>query len=471
MNEGWFGDCSNPDLPAMPIHDVSEIAEFAKDWNLTRRSDRGLSIVVPFAVSIDEDDLLHAVVHEYLGRILTGGLDIELDLSSRPEPMSISAITVEQILLGEMNRAAIGSEVVNVRWQRTLEELRILSKDISLPPETTHTMPNVNDVPIWGQRLPEALVNDENSEIARFARNAREALDRDGYVRIRCGGSIRKKAITGHAQSTHFDILISKTADQGERNYPVFWRSWLRISGRRMGRPSRGFRTMVLADDDAISELLGDAEGPAHTEWSHRRPKFVKKQYEYGSEWLTFVRNAPSALLDLLIGASREKDDESLAPFFPVPAGLGTGGGGGGDDGDDVVEPPPPPPPPPPPRAVFEAYVVGDGFKLRPIMRAGNKLPPMPKSRMLRVRVAYATARGNPYTRWNENDFDLSDLYQHSKRDRKIKGCSAVVSSERKYEMTITIDKTVSDLRKVAFEIQGFGHMRDLEVEVDVVPA
>ncbi len=467
MNEGWFGDCSDPELPAMPISVASAITEFAKDWNLSRGSDRGLSIVVPYAVAFDEDDLLHAVVHEYLGRILTGGLDVELDLSSRSKPISINAVTVESIISDELNRAAAESAQETARWERTLEELRILEKVLNLPSDRTHLMPNISELPIWGRRLPEAAVGDENSELARFAKSARQALDRDGYVKIRCEGSISKRAKTGHVQRTYFDVLISKTSDEGERYYPVFWRNWLRISGRRVGRASRGYRTMVLADDDAISELLGDAEGPAHTEWSHKRPKFVKKQYEYGSEWLTFIRNAPSTLLDLLVGAIRESDDESLAPFFPIPGELGAGGGGGGEEEDTGGEPPPPPPPPP--GAVFEAYAVGDGFKLRPIMRAGNKLPAIPKSRMLRIRVAYATARGNPYARWNENDFDLEELYERSRRSKKIKGCSAVVSKERKYEMTVTIDKAVRDLRNVAFELQGFGDTRDLEVEVDAL--
>lgn len=471
MNEGWFGNCENPELPAMPISDSTVLSQFEKDWNLSRRGERGLSIVVPYAVPFDEDDLLYAVVHEYLGRILTGGLNIELDLPSRSAPIHVTALTIESIIREALQSGA--SDVAN--WQRTLEELKTLEKLLSLSASQTLEMPEVVDIPNWSRRLPEDALADATSELAKFVKAARDSLDRDGHVRIRCAGSIKKRTKTGHAQRSFFEVFITKSENQSERLHPVFWRNWLRISGRRMGVASRGYRTMLLADDDAISELLGDAEGPAHTEWSHKRPKFVKKQYEYGPDWLTFVRGAPSTLTQLLVGAIRENDEESLASFFPVPGetkgdgggdgGDGSGGGrpGGGGGGGGI-------PNPGPSRAVMEADAVGDGFKLRPVLREPGKVPPIPKSKKFRVKVAYATARGNPYSRWSPNDFDLKSLVEKAKRNKRIKGCTAKVSDIRPYEILVTVDKTTKDLRNVVLEVVGFGQTRDLEVEVEVVP-
>jgi hypothetical protein len=454
----------------MPLYEAAELSQFEKDWNLTRGDLRGLSIVVPYAVPFDEDDLLYAVVHEYLGRILTGGLDVELDLPSLSSPVHINALTVEKIIQEQLR--VTGSDTGN--WQRTLDELRVLEKFLNIPVSQTVEMPAIVDLPNWSKRLPEEVLADGDSDLAKFVKSARECLDREGHVRIRCTGSIRKRAKTGHAQRSYFDVLISRSENQSERIYPVFWRNWLRISGRRMGVASRGYRTMLLADDDAISELLGDAEGPAHTEWSHKRPKFVKKQYEYGPDWLTFVRGAPSTLTELLAGAIREADEESLVNYFPVPGDLG---GGNGDGGDGSGGKPlgggggggPDPAPNPSSFVFMEADAVGDGFKLRPVLRGAGKVPPIPKSRKLRVRVAYATARGNPFTRWNSNDFDLESLVEKARRNKKIKGCSAEVSDVRPYEMIITIDKSTKDLRSVVFEVLGFGRTRDLEVEVDAV--
>jgi hypothetical protein len=473
MNEGWFGNCGNSALPAMPIGDPTEISEFEKDWNLTRGGERGLSIIVPYAVQFDENDLLFAVVHEYLGRILTGGLNIELDLPSRLTPLHVTALTIESIIREALQSGTSGS----ANWQRTLDELKSLEKLLNLPADQTLELPTREDVPFWSKRLPEDELADATSELAKFVVSARDSLDRDGFVRIRCNGSIKKRAKTGHAQRSFFDVFISKTEIQGERLYPVFWRTWLRISGRRMGVASRGYRTMLLADDDAISELLGDAEGPAHTEWSHKRPKFLKKQYEYGPEWLTFVRGAPSTLTQLLVGAIRETDDESLEPFFPVPddgygdGGDGSGdsgggkprgrGGGGGGGGGEI---------PPSSRAVMEAVGIGDGFKLRPVLRRPGTVPPIPKSKKFLIRVAYATARGDAYSRWSPNDFDLKVLVAKAIRTKKVKGCTATVSDMRPNEVTVVVDKTIKDLRKVVFEVVGFGQTRDLEVRVDVIP-
>jgi hypothetical protein len=471
MNEGWFGNCANESLPAMPVSDGAELAQFEKDWNLSRKGECGLSIVVPYAVPFNENDLLYAVVHEYLGRILTGGLSIELDIPSRPEPLHISALTIEGIILEALQMGT--SDIAN--WQRTHDELKTLEKFLNIPASETLEMPAVVEIPKWSLRLPEEALADVNSGLGKFVKSARESLDRDGHVRIRCVGSIKKRAKTGHAQRTFFDVLISKSENPGERVHPVFWRSWLRISGRRMGVASRGYRAMLIADDDAISELLGDAEGPAHTEWSHKRPKFVKKQYEYDAEWLTFVRGAPSTLIQLLAGAIRENDEESLEPFFPIPgdakgdSGDGSGGGSGGGKpggagrgGGKPI--------PTSSKAVMMADAVGDGFKLRPVLVSPGKVPPIPKSKKFRVKVAYATARGNAFSRWSPNDFDLKSLVEKAKRNKKVKGCTVAVSDDRPYEVIVVVDKTTKDLRNVVFEVVGFGQMRDLEVEVDVIP-
>jgi hypothetical protein len=40
----------------------------------------------------------------------------------------------------------------------------------------------------------------------------------------------------------------------------------------------------------------------------------------------------------------------------------------------------------------------------------------------------------------------------------------------RPNEVTVVVDKTIKDLRKVVFEVVGFGQTRDLEVRVDVIP-
>jgi len=213
MNEGWFGDCDDPNLPAMPISDPVELTQFQKDWNVTRKGERGLSIVVPYAVPFDEDDLLYAVVHEYLGRILTGGLNIELDLPSRSAPLHVTALTIESIIHEGLQSQK--SDVAN--WQRTLDELKTLEKFLNLPAGQALEMPTAADIPIWSKRLPEDALADATSDLAIFVKSARDSLDRDGHVRIRCAGSVKKRNKTGHAQRSFFDVFISRSENQNER--------------------------------------------------------------------------------------------------------------------------------------------------------------------------------------------------------------------------------------------------------------
>src|SRR5262249_9812438 len=131
---------------------------------------------------------------------------------------------------------------------------------------------------------------------------------------------ITVRRTSGQSQESHFDLFLRQ--DLVGRGYPpVFIRNGI-IIPKALERRVRGYRlfALVIIDDRPLAELLGDAETPAHTQWSHQTQNFRGK-YEHGKQCLDYVRSAPRQLAELLSEARREKDRFALADFFPRPPG------------------------------------------------------------------------------------------------------------------------------------------------------
>jgi hypothetical protein len=97
----------------------------------------------------------------------------------------------------------------------------------------------------------------------------------------------------------------------------------------------RNIRALIVIDDKALAQILGDAENPAHTEWQDRSETF-KNKYDHGPYTLRFVKNSAANLIRTLTAASQEKDRDLLKHLFFVvqpsddgKEGEGTGALGG----------------------------------------------------------------------------------------------------------------------------------------------
>jgi hypothetical protein len=73
----------------------------------------------------------------------------------------------------------------------------------------------------------------------------------------------------------------------------------------------------VTIDDPPLTEFLGDAENPAHTEW-HEETSHFKGKYINGSATLRFIRNSVADLCQMLTEAVEDEDPEMLLDVFSV---------------------------------------------------------------------------------------------------------------------------------------------------------
>jgi len=76
---GMFGNYKDHTYFAVPVEDINETAEFEKLFQLERRSQSGLSIVIPFcSEEITIHHLAYSVIEQYFYPILEGKLEVEI---------------------------------------------------------------------------------------------------------------------------------------------------------------------------------------------------------------------------------------------------------------------------------------------------------------------------------------------------------------------------------------------------------
>jgi hypothetical protein len=198
--------------------------------------------------------------------------------------------------------------------------------------------------------------------------------------------------------------------------------------------------------------MLGDAEGPAHTTWSERTPRF-KGTYWLGPEWLKFVKHAPWKLLQLIEGSDDEVDRQIAADIFyieepaqemgraPRPASGGEPIASGPFEGTPQQ---------------FHVYEVAGGFVI-----SLSDVEDCPD--VIRIRTAYDLVKGDPFKRWSRLDFDFDGA---SGGPSVAVENGAILRAEGN-ELEVAVE--APELFRL--EVRGLGTTRDVIVEVQGVQA
>lgn len=425
-NYGYFGIPTDPEKGVtMPYKDASQIEKFRKDWQLKRTGDEtGLSVVVPYCRGIESENLLFSIIKEYGGRILNNQLEVELDLPN--EKITLSKKTLFTF---------IDARSHDSDWADVKSLLSLLVERDHAKPSDWIELPSVNKASDWKDLDLSAGVREALT--TRFLAN--------GVIFVRVPVEIQREAKTKTVapESSFFEVLL-RQEDGSDRIAPVYYRDGLRISGRQMGNPSNGVRTVFISGPGIVAEMLTNAEGPAHTEWQHNRDKF-KGVYKRGETWLRFCKNAPRRIVELVRGGNEENDYQSLADIFPDPEFQAaptnrpkpkSRGDGGGSSGGVVVEQEGTIP-------VHINAVIG-GFTLR--------LDKETKVDGIEVEMAYARLRGNTFSKWHSADFTAGALDMD------------VVSGEILSKSKNRVIMSVKNPKKFVLRVTGFDENRDLRV-------
>lgn len=375
---GYFGRFAG-EFPE-PVEEPAALDRFCSDFGIARGEAPGLSVVLPYPeAELAPRAVVPSIVRHYFVPILAGDLVVEVRHDGRTE--ILDARSLPRLLAeGLQDEPALRPLIELARWG--LGVAREAHVILTPPPEAA--------APRW----EEACIPAE--ALARL----RESFNR--AARIAVTVPVWVKPVAGAAVVSGFDVYVERDDGLagGEEH---FVREGITVAGVR-GAVQKGVRAIVLVRERALSQLLGDSENPAHTEWQERSLKF-RGRYRHGPYTLRYVKNAPREIVRLLTRPAEARDFELLRNVFaldlpeeeqPLPRKTPgkEPGGGGPDDGAERPETVGR-------DAFFQLQKLRGGFRLLGAGKRGAM------SRYAAVWIAYETRRGNPFAQYQPPDFEV----------------------------------------------------------------
>lgn len=377
---GYYGEYSDPEDEyfALPIDDAEIIKEFRKDFGLARADEPGLSVVVPWPNDEYEEVDVHRaltfeVVRQFPIPILERRLKIDI-IGEDGEVLNIDHDTVEFLASRKPNG------VDPARHKRACQALQMAQSRASAPLYTVvyKQTPADNAAVTW-ERL-------EIPDLAEARRNfaANQVIGFEIPLQIRTKGSA--------SVATKFRCWLQSC--DATSSIISFVRQGLTIS--EVGTtPIGGAAAIVVIDDEPLASLLRAAENPAHTKWNAKAER-VKARYIGADSRISFVTAAPKGLVAQLLNVENVIDRDLLADMFPDPTPEGVRTAAEAAKKGESRLPLNPPIGKPKP---FRIAQIDGGFTIA----RNNGFD----ARFLEVTVAYDCEGKNPFTAYEQFDFEL----------------------------------------------------------------
>lgn len=423
---GFFANTDKDEFQR-PFDDADVLHRFRTDFQLERRDEPGLSVVVPFPDrdEIDPNHMIRSAILHYFYPIIRR--ELVVDVSGGGNNVRIDSASIDSI-------------ASNMNWSDTTTTSSLLQnlfalvrRSVSTPENSLLVLPEPNPprAPDWntGRFTPEITAAIK----AQFAAN--------GLLAIRVPVTVRQKR--HQHRTSYFDVFVEQDLAM-PRADDHYIRQGITISKMPILR-EKGFRGIVVVTHDALSTLLGDSENPAHTEWIEKSPK-LKERFDWGPYTVRFVRQALVRIVAQLLHIPEGRDNELLKSIFFIQDDSEPGedrsrkkGKKKPDDDNDkkkIVRNP----------SAFEIDKTIDGFRIK---RAAKELP-LPTE--IDVEVAYEVRRGNPFKKYEKFDFDLQ---------KKPVVVSAEGAEWNAIENNLSIRPKADDF---VVEVTGFDPQRDLAI-------
>lgn len=430
-----YGLLSDPDVNGstpMPFEGEAAASEAIQAFRLRRNGETGLSLVVPFVRDgITAEAIARSVCIHFFVRILRGELVVET-IDERGGRFEITADTIDDV-------------VRQVRWELPDGQRRVSPPPLELARvaldrlasgavDATLTPAGATGTAAWTRDiLPKAI-----------AEPLAKALSADGG-RICVKVPLVLERASGDRVDTHFHVVLRRRSDGKGEGWYV--RDGMTITAVNRKKPSGGdYEGLLLASDPVISGFLGDAEGPAHVEWS-KEEKRLSRNWRTFARRLGFVTNGIVYLADMLRENQPKAASLALAKVFSVRLPAKPEG-----PTSPTVDKPEEIP------ARKDWYAIGPkghGFSIRSVPNV-----PRPPVNNLRVTFAYDVSSGDPFRIWSPFDFELR-LGQASTLKLKGTGLKAKLLAGNEVLLT-DLEETFS------FSVEGFDAARDVVVRTEV---
>ncbi|MGJ4900729.1 hypothetical protein ACQR10_20855 [Bradyrhizobium sp. HKCCYLRH2060] len=415
---GHFGDWSSDRL--QPIRDSQNISIFSKAFGITRCAEPGLSVVVPFPVGeTDLDHLLRFVVKNYAYPILTGRLVIDV-LDEKVDSESVRRIAKDVLPAGLIGFIDAAHDFDSAKLVK-----------VSARPRGSE------------ERIVESMIGADISAL-------RDQYSKGETIGFQVPISLARKK--GEVAESGFTVFF-QAASQGQEQAALYVRGDITVPDEAAAFNGQGCFAMLVAQEEAISEFLADAENPAHTKWAATAAR-VKQNWSYPRQTLGQIRYAPGTLHRFLATGQDRVHEAALRGFFwiedtsrPPEKVLGKGRKKKQEEKPDAARPPPLP-------AANRKLVLQKrkgGFSIKP----GPGFIEVMLPAVVRVAVCYDVEYGKP--KWDRLDFDFADA------------ALSMSTTGAEHEASDNIILLTIEEPQFELAVEGFDLRRDLVVDYNLV--
>lgn len=298
---GSFGDSQGEQFFPIPIGDPELIRQFSETFHVSRTTEPGFSIVIPFPYEdISLKSLKTGLIKQFFYPIISG--DLSVTIQENGSSIDLNRDSVNPLITnGSFLTSDFDGEIEDVNliklfsFAKTAINLEEEEYVYLNPPD------DLNVLPAWHDSLFEGI----------SLTNLRKKFDQCDVIGFKIPIKVQR---TGHQPRLNwFRAFVHRdgTLNSAE-NY--FIREGIRISSIISFR-DRGIRGMVVIDEGELTTLIGDAENPAHTEWQKDSSKFRNK-YKHGAKTLDFVKASLREIIRRLMRPPVGVDTEALKDVF-----------------------------------------------------------------------------------------------------------------------------------------------------------
>jgi hypothetical protein len=383
--------CTGKDHP-LPITTDDEIRTFRKAFHLTRVSEPGLSLVIPFPTDFDPKATMRTIITEFYYPIAKGNLEVTIG------GMTINAASVDQLA-----NNVLPDNVAREKKSSFTKGFRELARNVITTAKNGAIPLDVKTGWDKSSTLKEEYF--ENGVLDEF----RKSIENGKSVSVRFPISVKPKK--GSAIQSWFDVHLEVPEDLDRVEEAYIRRDLLIGSENHLASSAylQKARALTIINENALSAFLADAEEPTHLKWNGSRPRLTE-DYANPQATLRAVRNAAPRLLALVSNGMIKRDVKALAKYFNRPSSEGKKYGSGntkiGNSATTTTTIPPEPV-----RKPFRIVTTENQVQVLPNGSAAPAPTELPISCTLEI--AYEGLDLDPFKAYDPFDFDLSDTKSH----------------------------------------------------------
>ena len=453
--DGWFGmtvmQNDHRKMRKLPITESQFIARFREDFNIIRKDEPGMSIVIPYINFLEDSEnegaefnqvnLVRAVLRNFLVAIYEGKLKVIVQVGKSGIETVIEKSNVHSY--GSFLPMPEDKDALVTQLHHDL-----IIKSTELPETQKFVLTSPGDSPFWQK----TMFSEEQ------LKSLRSLLQEKKTCRITIPIPIRKKAEDGKVSicEGQFFVLL-KRQDLPKGLPPVFYRVGLLID-EVATKDLNNYIAVVLIKHGALADLLVAAEPPSHCKWNYNTDRVVK-EYDKPRKHITYVSYAVREIINMLATFDQKRNWDPLSDVFGIKkqkSETRNNDGNNADDGNDGNNSGDVEPPASERLRIVEISEINGATKGIKI-KSGERLFKLPDEQFPFVAtffVGYDTFRGLD---WSPNDFMLDDC-SGSVVLSITEGREVVNVKGQKNKITLT----VKDRKPFCVTVTGFDPNRDI---------